>query len=388
MHAILIICLVIIFYTYIGYGIVIFIMVKIKRIFFKKPRLEYAYDQLPSCTLIVAAYNEEDFIVEKIKDTLKLKYPSGRLELIFVTDGSTDQTPFMVGQYAQITLLHSSQRSGKIAAVHRAMEHVKTSVVVFTDANTYLHEDSLIQLCKHYADSNVGGVAGEKKIFVDQHADATAGEGIYWKYESKLKSLDSELHSVVGAAGELFSIRTSLYSPVPENSILDDFMISMGITAKGYQIKYEPKAYAQETSSANISEELKRKVRIAAGGFQSIIWLRSLLIPFQDPLLTFQYISHRVLRWTITPLALLLAFFVNLYLIIAGSENFYLLLFFLQGLFYVLAIIGMWMEHKKVRFKILFVPYYFCLMNYAILAGGWRFFMGRQSVIWEKSIRK
>ncbi|MCX2473220.1 glycosyltransferase family 2 protein [Pedobacter sp. MC2016-05] len=363
-------------------------MVKFKRIFFKQPIIEYAYEELPSCTLIVAAYNEEGFIEEKIKDTLKLSYPPDKLKLIFVTDGSTDRTPFIVSQSPQITLLHSAERNGKIAAVHRAMEHVKSSVVVFTDANTYLHQDSLIELCKHFADDSVGGVAGEKKIFSDAHADATAGEGIYWKYESKLKAWDAELYTVVGAAGELFSIRTALYSPVPKESILDDFMISMGIAERGFKIKYEPKAFAQETSSVNIKEELKRKIRIAAGGFQSIIWLKSILVPFKNPVLTFQYVSHRVLRWTLTPLALIVAFFSNLYVLFIINEDFYIILFILQCLFYLSALMGMWMERKQVRLKVLFVPYYFCLMNYAIIAGGLRYFRGHQSAIWEKSARK
>jgi len=388
MDFILIFSLSIVFYTYIGYGILIYFLVKFKRIFFKQPIIEYAYEELPSCTLIVAAYNEEDFIAEKIKDTLKLNYPPDKLKLIFVTDGSTDRTPFIVAQSPQITLLHSAQRNGKIAAVHRAMEHVKSSVVVFTDANTYLHQDSLIELCKHFADDSVGGVAGEKKIFSDAHADATAGEGIYWKYESKLKAWDAELYTVVGAAGELFSIRTALYSPVPKESILDDFMISMGIAERGFKIKYEPKAFAQETSSVNIKEELKRKIRIAAGGFQSIIWLKSILVPFKNPVLTFQYVSHRVLRWTLTPLALIVAFFSNLYVLFVINEDFYIILFILQCLFYLSALMGMWMERKQVRLKALFVPYYFCLMNYAIIAGGLRYFRGRQSVIWEKSARK
>lgn len=388
MDYILIFSLIIVFYTYIGYGILIYLMVKFKRIFFKQPIIEYAYEELPSCTLIVAAYNEEDFIAEKIKDTLKLNYPPDKLKLIFVTDGSTDRTPFIVAQSPQITLLHSAERNGKIAAVHRAMDHVKSAVVVFTDANTYLHQDSLIELCKHFSDDSVGGVAGEKKIFSDAHADATAGEGIYWKYESKLKALDAELYSVVGAAGELFSIRTALYSPVPKDSILDDFMISMGIAERGFKIKYEPKAFAQETSSVNIKEELKRKIRIAAGGFQSIIWLKSILIPFKNPVLTFQYVSHRVLRWTLTPLALIVAFFSNLYLLFLVNQDFYIMLFILQCLFYLSALMGMWMERKQIRLKILFVPYYFCLMNYAIIAGGLRYFRGRQSVIWEKSARK
>ncbi len=379
----------IVFYTFFGYGILLFVLVKLKRIFFPKKREQYSYEELPSCTLIVAAYNEADFIEEKIKNTLLLNYPEGRLELIFVTDGSSDATPELVARYPQITLLHSAdERRGKISAVHRAVLQVKTELMVFTDANTFLNPDALILLCRHYADQKVGAVAGEKRVMIEESADATAGEGFYWKYESKLKAWDSELYSVVGAAGELFSVRNDLYEPVPSNSVLDDFMISMRIAEQGYVIVYEPEAYAQETSSANVTEELKRKVRIAAGGMQSIIWLKALLNPFKFPVLSFQYISHRVLRWTITPFLMILALLLNIVIVTAWASWLYQALLVAQVLFYGAAWLGKILEDKKVRVKLLFVPYYFCMMNYAVFAGLIRYFKGNQSVIWEKAVRK
>ncbi|MGY4384224.1 biofilm PGA synthesis N-glycosyltransferase PgaC [Pedobacter sp. UYP24] len=378
-----------VFYTFFGYGILLFVLVKLKRILSPKKRKQYAYEELPSCTLIVAAYNEADFIEEKIKNTLLLNYPEGKLELIFVTDGSSDATPELVARYPQITLLHSAdERRGKISAVHRAVLQVKTDLMVFTDANTFLNPDALILLCRHYADEKVGAVAGEKRVMIEESADATAGEGFYWKYESKLKAWDSELYSVVGAAGELFSVRKALYEPVPSNSVLDDFMISMRIAEQGYVIVYEPEAYAQETSSANVTEELKRKVRIAAGGMQSIIWLKALLNPFKFPLLSFQYISHRVLRWTITPFLMILALVLNIVIVASGASLIYQALLAAQVLFYSAAWLGKILEDKKVRVKLLFVPYYFCMMNYAVFAGLIRYFKGNQSVIWEKAVRK
>lgn len=388
MHIFFIISILLVFYTYIGYGVLLYFMILVKRVFAPGVPKIFSDQELPTCTLIVAAFNEQDFIEEKINNTLALNYPDGKLQLIFVTDGSTDRTPEIVACYTQIHLMHSSDRKGKIAAVHRAMEHVDTDLVVFTDANTFLNADALFHLCKHYADEGIGGVAGEKKVYADKHADATAGEGIYWKYESKLKEWDSELHTVVGAAGELYSIRRSLYQPVPKESILDDFMISMRIAEKGYRIKYEPKAFAQETSSANIGEELKRKVRIGAGGIQSIIWLKSLLNPFVDPILTFQYISHRVLRWTLTPLALIAAYLSNIIIVYQRGGDIYDMLVLLQTLFYLMALSGLWLEKRKIRLKILFIPYYFCMMNYAVVAGTFRFFKGKQSAVWEKAVRK
>lgn len=346
------------------------------------------FDEMPTCTLIVAAYNEKNLIGEKIANTLALKYPEGRLEIVFVTDGSSDGTPDEVAKHPQIKLLHSDERKGKIAAVHRAIAQVNSEIMVFTDANTFLNEDALLLICRHYGDMRVGAVAGEKRVKIDDTADATAGEGFYWKYESKLKEWDSELYSVVGAAGELFSVRKSLYEPVPLNSVLDDFMISMRIAEKGYVIIYEPSAYAQEDTSANIKEELKRKVRIAAGGIQSVIWLSALLNPFRYPILTFQYISHRVLRWTITPFLMILVLILNVMIVVGDASLLYTVLLVAQVFFYASAYLGKVMEEKKLRIKILFIPYYFCVMNYAVLAGLVRFFSGGQSVMWEKAVRK
>ena len=382
------IALFLVFYTFFGYGILLYILVRIKRLLVRSKRKLYAFEELPSCTIIVAAYNEADFIKEKIENTLALNYPEGKLDIIFVTDGSSDNTPEIVAQYPLIKLLHSPLRLGKISAVHRSIQVVNTDLIVFTDANTFLNSDALVLMCRHYADPKVGAVAGEKRVMIEESADATAGEGFYWKYESKLKTWDSELHSVVGAAGELFSIRKDQYEAVPSNSVLDDFMISMRIAEKGFVIVYEPDAFAQETSSANVGEELKRKIRIAAGGIQSVIWLKSLLNPFKFPMLSFQYISHRVLRWTITPFLMILAVILNLLIVIDAGTGLYVLLLMAQLLFYFAAYLGKILEDRKVSVKLLFIPYYFCMMNYAVVAGLIRYFKGNQSVIWEKAVRK
>ncbi|MBC7566131.1 MAG: glycosyltransferase family 2 protein [Pedobacter sp.] len=382
------VALFLIFYTFFGYGILLYILIKIKRLINPPKKRLYTFEELPSCTIIVAAYNEADFIAEKIRNTLALNYPEGKLKLIFVTDGSTDSTPEIVSRYPEIKLLHSPARLGKISAVHRSMLEVETELVVFTDANTFLNVDALVLMCRHYADPTVGAVAGEKRVMIEESADATAGEGFYWKYESKLKAWDSELYSVVGAAGELFSVRKDQYEPVPSNSVLDDFMISMKIAEKGFVIVYEPEAFAQESSSANVGEELKRKIRIAAGGMQSIIWLKSLLNPFKFPVLSFQYISHRVLRWTITPFLMILAFLLNIFIVLKAADFIYNFILIAQVLFYFSAYLGKILEAKKVRIKLLFIPYYFCMMNYAVFAGLIRYFKGNQSVIWEKAMRK
>jgi biofilm PGA synthesis N-glycosyltransferase PgaC len=378
------------FYTFVGYGFLLYFIIKIKRFFKGKPVLPaVADDNLPTCTLVVAAYNEEHFIAQKIANSFQLNYPAGKLKFVFVTDGSSDKTPEIIGQHPQIQLLHRPERAGKIAAVHHAMEYVDTEVVVFTDANTFLNAEAITRICRHYSDKTVGAVAGEKRVQIDASADASAaGEGFYWKYESALKKWDSELYSVVGAAGELFSVRRNLYQDVPADTVLDDFMISMLIAAKGYRIIYEPEAYALETASENVSEELKRKIRIAAGGIQSILRLKGLLLPFKFPVLSFQYVSHRVLRWTVTPFFLILAFITNFAVAFAGKGLIYELLFAGQVLFYCLAMFGYIMEERHTRIKILFIPYYFCVMNYAVMAGIIRYFTKQQSSVWEKAQRK
>jgi cellulose synthase/poly-beta-1,6-N-acetylglucosamine synthase-like glycosyltransferase len=237
----------------------------------------------------------------------------------------------------------------------------------------------------------VGCVSGEKRIY-SKEADAAAGagEGLYWKYESQLKKWDAELYSVVGAAGELFAIRTELWQEVEKDTLLDDFMISLRVAMSGYTIQYNPEAFAIEEASANVKEELKRKVRISAGGLQSVVRLAPLLNIFKYGTLSFQYISHRVLRWTLTPLFLLLLIPMNL--VLALNEGIYALgiysiLFWGQLLFYAAALLGWFLENRSIKVKVLFVPYYFFIMNLSVYLGLGRYLKGSQSVNWERAKR-
>ena len=378
----------VIVYTFLGYGVVLYILLRIRRMVKGRRMPPIVGNNLPTLTFVVAAYNEEGIILEKIQNTLGLNYPADKLNVIFITDGSSDRTPDIIRDFPQIQLLHSPERRGKILAIHRAMKFANSEIAVFTDANAFLNKDALALIARHYSDSAVGAVSGEKRVLAGEQADATGGEGVYWKYESTLKKWDSELYSVVGAAGELFSVRTSLYKDVEADTILDDFMISMLIAKQGYRIVYEPDAYATELSSDNIGEELKRKVRIAAGGIQSILRLLPLLNPFAYPVLSFQYISHRVLRWTVTPFFMILLFLVNILIVLKTDSVFYQVVLGGQVLFYLLAIWGWGFEKRNIKIKGFFVPFYFCFMNYAVFAGILRYFRGRQSAVWEKSVRK
>ena len=385
-ETIFIACLFIAFYAYLGYGVFLYLLIRLKRIFFN-PKYPFDENFIPTVTFVVPCFNEQDTVADKIKNCLALDYPSGKLEILFITDGSTDGTPEIISKYPNVKLLHESPRKGKASAENRAMGFVNTDITIFSDANTSLPSNAVKLLVRHYIDPKVGGVSGEKRVLSKvEDSAAGAGEGIYWKYESLLKKWDSELWSIVGAAGELFSFRTKLFQPIEVDSILDDFMLSMRIAQKGFRVLYEPDAYAAETASASVKEELKRKVRICAGGWQSILWLLPILLPFKNPTLTFQYISHRVLRWTIVPFLLILALPLN-FLLLEYHAPLYQILFIGQLLFYVLAVIGWFLETKKIKVKIVFVPYYFCLMNYAVLAGALRFLRKKQSSAWERSKR-
>ena len=385
------ILLFIVFYAYIGYGILLFFLVRIKRAFAgnRHGNMQEGYE--PDVTLFIAAYNERDYVAAKIANSLELDYPREKLHMVWVTDGSDDGTPDLLQQYEGITVHHLPERNGKIGAMNRGMKLVKTPIVVFCDANTMLGRESIRRIVNLFSDPKVGCVSGEKRIFSkEKDTAAGAGEGLYWKYESTLKKWDAELYSVVGAAGELFAIRSELYQEVERDTLLDDFIISLRVAQKGYTIQYDPEAYAIETASANVKEELKRKIRLSAGGRQSGIRLRSLLHFFRYGTLSFQYISHRVLRWTLAPLSLLFMLITGL--IIALQEGifnfgFYAILFWLQIAFYLLALAGWYFENRSIRIKLLFVPYYFFIMNLSVYLGFKRYIKRTQSVNWERAKR-
>jgi biofilm PGA synthesis N-glycosyltransferase PgaC len=382
---IFLITLSIVLYTYVGYGVIIYILAKVFS--HKKGSTSLSDSFEPPVTLIIAAYNEEHYIEQKIRNSLSLNYPADKLKIWFVTDGSTDKTSDIVKGFDSVKLFHQPERLGKIHAVNRVMKFVETQFVIFCDANTDLNADALKKIVRHYQDDEVGGVAGEKRIFKNAEDNASgSGEGMYWKYESFLKKKDAEVYSVVGAAGELFSIRTELYEEPEKDIIIEDFYISLRIVAKGFRFMYEPDAYAIETASASVAEEWKRKVRICAGAFQAMIKLRYLLNPFRYGIITFQYVSHRVLRWTLAPLSLLLILLSNIYLAV-HAHPVYALILVAQILFYFIAYLGYRYQDKKISIKGFFVPYYFVVMNLSVYAGLLRFMRGKQSVVWEKSKR-
>lgn len=350
------------------------------------------YEFLPEVCLFVTAFNESDYVEQKVQNMFSLNYPVDKIQYLWITDGSNDGTPEKLRQHPRMEVHHLPERNGKMHAMNRGMKFVKAPLVIFSDSNTILGKEAIAIIVQAFRDPRVGCIAGEKRIVANEMENAAgSGENLYWKFESWVKRMDSELNSAIGAAGELFAIRTELFTEVENDTILDDFIISLRIAQKGYKIAYSPDAYAIETASVNVTEELKRKVRIAAGGLQTTVRLKELLNPFRFGWLSIQYISHKVLRWTIAPIALFALFFVNLILIMKGQGAqwplFYHFFFYLQAFMYLLAVVGWAFERWKIRFKILFVPFYFTAMNYAAIQGWMRFLKGRQSVRWEKSKR-
>jgi len=379
----------IVVYAYLGYGILLYFLVKLKETFVKRKITDTTGLFEPEVTLFVAAYNEKDFVDMKLKNSFSLDYPREKVRHVWITDGSDDGTPDLLRTYEGVEVYHQPERAGKIAAMNRGMEFVKTPIVIFSDGNTMLGTESIRRIVKLFSDPTVGCVSGEKRIFSQDSTAAT--EGIYWKYESKLKQWDARLHSVVGAAGELFALRTELFQPVERDTLLDDFIISLRIAEQGYTIQYDPEAYAIENPSANVREELKRKIRISAGGIQSIIRLKELLNPFKFGILSFQYISHRVLRWTLAPLGLPIILLTNLAISLSVGifdfSSLYTWLFWFQIIFYAIALFGWYLEEKSIKVKIFYVPYYFFIMNLAVYLGFRRYMKKQQSVNWERAKR-
>ena len=369
-------CLAIVVYTYVGYGLILYLLVFIKRLAIKaKPLADITDDCLPEVTLMVCAYNEEDIISKKMSNTHSLDYPADRLHLVWVTDGSTDNTNSILSAYPDVKIVFSPERRGKSAALKHGIKEVSTEIVMMTDANTMLNPGAVREIVRLMQTPKVGCVSGEKKVMAKSDSDKAAqGEGLYWKYESTLKRLDSELYSAMGAAGELCVIRRQLMTDIPDDTLLDDFVISMEIVRMGYKIAYTSKAFAMEYGSADLHEESKRKRRIAAGGLQSSWRLRSLMNPLRHPVVAFQFVSHRVLRWTITPVCLFALIPLNTILVISGEGIIYTIIWILQILFYASALAGMKISK------------YFVFMNLNVFRG-MAYLINNTSGTWEKAKR-
>ena len=368
---------------YAGYGLVLMIINALRKN--NKEEAHEAYSILPEVAILIAAYNEDEIIKAKIENTQALDYPKDKLKIYVIADGSNDKTVEIASSFEGVRVLHRYERKGKSAAINRAMEYINEPITIFTDANVMINTNALRAVVKRYEDPKTGGVSGEKVDMHDERAAAASTEGAYWKYESFLKKNDAELSTIVGAAGEMFSIRTELFEDIAEDTLLDDFMISMSIVRKGYAIKYEPTAFASEKPSFDIDEEYKRKVRIAAGGIQSVLRNLDFCNPVQHGVIAMQFLIHRVSRWTIAPVLIVSALIANLFLLSEGPV--YIVIFFLQMAFHMAALAGYYMSKRQTKVKALHIPFYFDFMHYCVVAGWLRYSSGRQKAVWQKATR-
>lgn len=377
-------------YTFIGYGLIMRLLVGWQGLRKQRSSATESASALctPPMTLVIPAYNERAVLADKLANCRRLRYPEGRLQLVFVTDGSDDGSEAWLREHApEARVLHQAERRGKAAAINRALAAIDTPLAAITDANAMATPDALLWLSRAFARPEVGAASGEKRVATAQGAGPAGQEGLYWRYESALKRWDAEWYSLVGAVGELLAFRTALFRPLPENTLLDDFQLSMGIAAEGYRVAYVPAALVLEGPSANFREEFKRKTRIATGGLQSLWRFRASLLSWQRPRLSFCLLSHRALRWTVTPWALPMAFLAAA-LLAKDGHPFYSLAFGVQLLFYTLAALGWrWAALGRLP-RLLSLPFYFCMMNVAVMGGQWRWVKKRRpNVAWEKARR-
>jgi poly-beta-1,6-N-acetyl-D-glucosamine synthase len=338
----------------------------------------------PMVTLIIAAYNEENVIEEKIKNSFQLDYPKDKLEIIIVSDGSSDHTPEIVNGYKDrgIASLFHPERRGKTAALNRAVSESHGEVVVFSDANSMYDSNAIKLLVRNFNDPSVGGVCGRKSIIKTSDRESSRGDSLFWNCESAIKIRQSLIGSITTGDGEIFAIRRVLYSQIPENVINDDTAITFNIISKGHRVVYEPEAVSREEASIVLKDDFNVKARMVSGGYQMISMYANMLLPPKN-FFALQFLSHKVPRYSMG--LLLVGLFVsNLFL----ENYFYRLFLYLQLLFYFSASCGYFLRKLGLSFGLLYFPLYYCTMNIAASFGLYYFLKGKTGVsIWKKAKR-
>jgi cellulose synthase/poly-beta-1,6-N-acetylglucosamine synthase-like glycosyltransferase len=363
-------------YIYVGYPVLLLLISKILKV---KQQMDINYK--PKVTLFIAAYNEEKVIEAKLKNAVQLDYSKELLEIIVVSDDSTDRTNEIVEQvgkeYQNVKLNIVKGRKGKTEALNQSVHLAEGEILIFSDANSMYEKEAIRHLVKHFIDENVGGVCGELKLINPTESQIGESEGAYWKYERLLKILETKTGTAVVANGSIYGLRKKLFRKMNPN-VGDDMQNPLLIIEQGKRFIYEPNAITVEETSPHDTEEFKRKVRIVTRSFTGIISYFRLLNPFKRFDFTYKYLSHKLLRWLV-PYYMILIFLLNIFLL---DNPLYKLLFSLQFLFYVLAIGGFWIKNK-----ITYIPYYFCLVNYAALLGTLRAVSGKRQATWKPTSR-
>jgi len=337
-------------------------------------------EKLPRVSVLIAAYNEDKIIEEKIQNFLSLNYPKDKIELIVGSDASSDSTNEIVEKYCcekgNIRLFILPKRCGKAAVLNHITKTAQGEILIFSDANTIFNNDSILLLTKYFVNSRIGGVSG-RVIWVNNNEENITGicEKTYWDFETETRRLESAYGKPMGLNGGIYAIRKNLYRDIPiDRAICDDLIISLKVIEQGYDLILEEKAYGTEFTNS-LGKEFKRKIRIQAGNWNSIPYLKFFMYHMPDCLF---FWSHKMLRW-LSPFFLILIMLVNIFL-----TDYYLFkcTLILQLIFYSAAFIGYILDRVKIRIVLFYYPFYFILAHLAILIGFYKSIFNLQKPYW------
>jgi cellulose synthase/poly-beta-1,6-N-acetylglucosamine synthase-like glycosyltransferase len=339
--------------------------------------------RLPRVSLIISAYNEEDVIREKIINSLALDYPRERIEIIVASDGSTDGTTAIAAEYAAdgVRVLEFAGRRGKNATLNDVVLQARGDVIVFTDANGKYQRDALAKLVRHFADPEVGCVCGELLYLSADDNLVARGYNVYWRYDQRLKRLESGLGCLLGANGSIFAIRRELYRHLP-GQVSNDMVLPIQIAARGYGVVYDPEAVSREAGSQDAPEELGRRSRIVGRGILGVRAVLPDVLRGGRVLLLWELLSRKFLRYC-TPFFLATLALSNLFLL-RGAYRWALAA---QGAFYAAALLAFGLRRLGVHVRGLSMPLYFVLGNVAAAMGWWKVLTGRELTKWETVAR-
>jgi len=318
-------------YVYIGYPLLLWMLRRVFRRPVQRQRCE------PTVSVIIAAHDERDKIETKILNLLELDYPRHKLQVVIALDAPTDGTEDVVWKYAGkvVDVVYYFPHRGKAQALNAAVQAAENDILVFCDARQRLERSAIRELVASFADPTVGAVSGELVLVDEQGHEASDGVGLYWRYEKLLRSMESDVHSILGATGALYALRRELFQTVPPDTILDDVAIPIRAVLEGQRVVFEPRALAYDRVSPSPESEYSRKVRTLMGNFQLLALMPDLLRPSKNPVF-WQFISHKVGR-LLVPYFLAVLFIANVFL---TDEIPYLVFFALQTAFYALAWMG------------------------------------------------
>jgi cellulose synthase/poly-beta-1,6-N-acetylglucosamine synthase-like glycosyltransferase len=337
----------------------------------------------PRMSLIIAAYNEEECIGQRMENALAMDYPADDLEIIIASDGSSDGTEAIVEGYAErgVRLL-SLPRQGKILALAAAVREATGEVLVFSDANTVVHPRALREMASNFADPEVGGVVGHTGYWIEEGSESSSrGENSYWRYDTWIKELESRTGSVVSAHGGLYALRRELFQPPTDTAVTDDFYISTGVVERGFRLVFEPEARALEAAVKTSEREFSRRVRLMTRGLRGVWLRRRLLNPFDYGFYALTLFSHKLLR-RLLPVALVLLLAASA--LLASSHPFYAAALGAQVAFYAFGTAGYLFKSTRVgRWKLFYLPFFFCMANAASLLAVSRFLRGDRVTLWQ-----